>query len=244
MSDPNDHPKLPPDLLFYASPPHECSYLPEREAVTLFADPHRPMSRSLYTALADFGFRRSGKYVYRPRCPGCEACRPVRIPVAGFSPNRSQRRTLKRNRDLSITRVAPAFSQEHYELYLRYIRQRHPGGGMDVDDPERYMEFLACDWAESWFVEFRLGGELLAVAVIDRLGDGLSAVYTFYAPEEAGRGLGTLAVLWQLEEARRQGLNWLYLGYWIEQSPKMAYKGRFRPLEMLEHGRWRRLPEV
>jgi arginine-tRNA-protein transferase len=234
---------LPAELMFYASPPHECSYLEARQAVTLFADPRARMNNTIYGTLIDMGFRRSGPYVYRPRCPGCEACVPVRIPVQAFAPDRAQRRTWQGNADLSIKVLEQGFQEEHYSLYRRYIASRHSGGGMDVDDPGQYRQFLECNWAETRFVEFRLEGRLVMVAVTDYLPQGLSSVYTFFEPELRPRGLGTYGILWQVEEARRLGLPWVYLGYWIAESPKMAYKQRFKPLEAYRHGEWQRLPE-
>lgn len=228
-------------LAFYATPAHECSYLPDRQAVTLFADPHTPMSNDLYTELAHYGFRRSGAYVYRPRCQGCDACLSVRIPVEEFRPDRSQRRTWERNRDLDVIVRVGLFDEEHFELYKRYTKARHADGGMDSDSPTQYRQFLLASWADIRFVEFRKDGRLLAVAVVDCLHDALSAVYTFFEPAERSRGLGVLAVLWQIAEARRLGLPWVYLGYLIEECPKMAYKIRYRPLEAFVKGSWERL---
>jgi arginine-tRNA-protein transferase len=229
---------LPQELAFYTTPPHECSYLPERRAVTIFVDPYAPMDHATYSALADLGFRRSGAYVYRPRCPGCSACVPVRVPVDQFQPDRSQRRTLERNRDLKVTIRPPLFDPDHFELYRRYTRTRHPGGGMDSDEPAQYRGFLISAWAETRFVEFREGERLLAVAVTDVMDQGLSAVYTFFDPDEPRRGLGVNAVLWQIEYARRLGLPWVYLGYWISETPKMSYKTRYHPLEAWSAGEW------
>ena len=189
----------------------------------------------------DSGFRRSGEYVYRPRCGTCQACIPVRIPVNTFAPSRSQRRTWQRNQDLRISAQPAGFHEEHFALYRRYIADRHPGGGMDVEDPARYREFLLSSWSDTWCYEFRLDTRLLAVAVVDRLLRGLSAVYTFYDPAYADRGLGTFALLREISEAQRLELSWLYLGYWIEECPKMAYKNRFRPLEVFRDGSWQSL---
>lgn len=232
------HPASVAELAFYASPPHECSYIPGQESVTLFADPEVTMRPSLYSQLALMGFRRSGDYVYRPHCPECSACHPVRIPVHRFKPNRSQRRNWKANQDLQVAFVSPQFKDEHFRLYQRYIRSRHAGGSMDVDDPEQYMQFLNSHWSDTAFIEFRLSKQLLAVAVVDILDTGLSAVYTFFDADYPARGLGTYAVLWEIEAVKRCGLNWLYLGYWIKSSPKMAYKSAFRPLELFKNGRW------
>lgn len=230
---------IPPDLAFYATPPHECSYLAERRAVTLFTDPKSSMSPEVYSALAEVGFRRSGEYVYRPRCPRCEACIPARIPVAEFRADRSQRRIARNNADLTVRPLPAEYREEHFLLYRRYIRSRHADSGMDVDSVEQYLAFLTSTWSDTRFVEFRAGGQLLAVAVVDRMSQGLSAVYTFYDPDST-RGLGVNAVLWELEEARRQGLPYLFLGYLIDESPKMAYKRRYHPLELFQRGHWQR----
>jgi arginine-tRNA-protein transferase len=196
----------------------------------------------LYSALSRHGFRRSGTHVYRPHCPGCQACVPVRVPVGTFAPRRVQRRVWRANRDLRVVPTPAAFSPVQFALYSRYVSARHPRGGMDRVTPEQYLEFLASEWSDTTFSEFRLAGDLVAVAVADRLDDGLSAVYTFYAPELARRSLGTYAVLWEIEEARRLGLAYLYLGFWVRESPRMRYKASFQPLEYFHAGAWRDAP--
>ncbi len=231
---------IPPELGFYVTRPHPCSYLVEREATTMFVDPAAPMSTSLYSALAEFGFRRSGGHVYRPSCSQCNACLPARVPVHLFKLDRSQRRAWQRNRDLTAHPVRSVYREEHFRLYERYIAARHAGGGMDVQEPEQYREFLTSSWCDTWFVEFHAGGRLVAVSVMDRLLQGLSAVYTFYDPSEEKRSLGVFAVMWLVEEARRLHLPWVYLGYLIRECPKMAYKERYRPLEIFSAGRWQR----
>jgi len=238
VSDPRDF--IPPELLFYASAPHPCSYLDE-EAVTLFADPKARMSMALYSALSDLGFRRSGEYVYAPRCPACNACLPVRIPVAAFRPDRSQRRNLKRNSDLQVTIHPAEFNQRHFDLYRQYMNARHPDGSMASPDPEQYNRFFGSNWCETRYVEFSHSDRPLAVSVMDILGNGLSAVYTFFDPAASERGLGVYAVLWLVEEARRRGLAYIYLGYLIHESPKMAYKVRYHPLEVFHDGQWQTL---
>lgn len=229
---------LPPELAFYVSPPHPCSYLDDRDSVTLFADPNAEIDSAIYSDLAELGFRRSGSHIYRPRCPHCDACIPVRIPVNEFMPDRSQRRSWNKNRDLAITIQNAEFRDEHYQLYRRYMASRHSGGSMDVDSEEQYIDFLTSPWCKTHFVEYRLNGELLAVAVMDLLRSGLSAVYTFFDPHHGQRGLGNLVVLWMVEEAKRRGLSWVYLGYLINESPKMAYKARYSPLQEFHHGYW------
>ncbi|MDE2089303.1 MAG: arginyltransferase [Gammaproteobacteria bacterium] len=241
-ADLNDRPNLR-RLAFYASQEHACGYLPGRRAVTLFADPGAHLDNGIYSRLADYGFRRSGAYIYQPSCPQCDACIPVRIPVDEFTPRRSEIRTWRRNRDLAVHPVAPDYHEEHFALYRRYVHARHRGSSMDHADPEKYLEFLTSPWSATTFYEFRHGPRLLGVAVVDRLEQSLSAVYTFFDPEVPARGLGTYAILWEIEEARRLNLRWLYLGYWIRECPKMSYKGHFRPMEIYRQGQWRPYPE-
>lgn len=227
------------ELVFFSTPPHRCSYLPEAEAVTLFADPRTRLDRGVYSTLSRMGFRRSGNHVYRPRCPNCAACVPVRIPVDDFTPSRRDRRTRTGNADLEINIAPPRFELEHFNLYERYLRARHRDGGMDVTSPEQYMSFLCSAWCDSLFVEFRAGRKLVCVAVTDVLEDGYSAVYTFFEPRESRRALGRFAILTQIDMARRQGKPFVYLGYWIQDSPKMAYKADYQPLEEYSEGAWR-----
>lgn len=235
---PPDIQLLPEDLAFYISPPHPCSYLPDREAITLFGDPNAELDTAIYSDLAELGFRRSGSHLYRPRCQDCSACQPIRLDIENFRPNRSQKRNWKHNRDLTVIPRPATYCEEHYQLYRRYILTRHPDGSMISDSPEHYIEFLSSPWSETRFIEFRNAEKLLAVAVMDILRTGLSAVYTFFDTDEAHRGLGTLAVLWLVEEAKRRRLPWLYLGYLIEESKKMAYKAHYQPLQHYRHGYW------
>lgn len=234
----------PVKLSFFATPPHPCNYLSDREAVTVFADPRARMSNELYSHLIQFGYRRSGSHIYTQHCPRCNSCLSLRIPVADFSPNRSQRRNWRRNQDLEVREVTADFDEEHYALYRRYIHNRHAGGGMDDMDEQQYQEFLIAPWCETHFVEFRLQGELLCVSVIDQISDGLSAVYTFFEPGMERRGLGTFAILWQIEAARKRQLPHLYLGYWIGESDKMAYKAKFRPYEIFIQGQWLKMEQL
>lgn len=225
----------------YLSLPHECGYLPERQATTLFLDPDHVLQRQRYDDFVRAGFRRSGNLVYRPHCQTCQSCVAVRIPVERFQPNRGQRRIWQRNQDLAIDDLSPAFDDEHFQLYRRYLATRHAGGGMDDPTPDKYLDFLVSRHTRTVFHEMRLGGQLMAVAVTDHLGDGLSAVYTFYEPQERRRGLGVFSVLWQVELARVLGLKYVYLGYWISNCDKMAYKTAYRPLEALIDGDWQEM---
>lgn len=229
------------DLAFFLSTPRPCGYLPGRESNTLFADPDAEMTPQRFSLLAEYGFRRSGPYVYRPHCAGCSACVPVRVPVARFKPARGQRRTWKMNADLACSIHDPTDAAVETTLYRRYLGARHAGGPMDAAVGGNPLDFLASPWSETFLCVFELAGKPVAIAVTDVLARGLSAVYTYFDPGLPRRSLGTYAVLWQIEEARRRGLEHLYLGYWIADCRKMNYKTRFRPLEGFIGGEWRPL---
>ena len=228
-------------LALYLTGEHNCSYLPAHRARTLFVDPTASIDGATYQALVDQGFRRSGAHVYRPACRGCAACVPVRVPVADFVPDRSQRRNWRRNAaELSLLDTPAAFKPSHFDLYRRYLSERHPEGGMADDASEAsYRRFLVERWGGSTrFIEMRMGERLVGVAVTDILEHGLSAVYTFFDPAESERSPGTFAILAQIEAARRIGVPYLYLGYWLRDSAKMRYKERFRPIEAWDGHTW------
>lgn len=222
------------------SPEHPCAYLPEQTARTLFLNPGA-VARPGYAELLARGFRRNGAYIYRPHCGHCQACVPLRIPVNEFRPNRGQRRVWNRNRDLEVLVRMAQYQDEHFALYLRYQRWKHPGGGMDQSSPDDYANFLMAQPGDSLLAEMRLRHQLMAVAVMEVAGNSMSAVYSFYAPDAPRRSLGTYAILREIVEARRCHLAWLYLGYWIAASRKMAYKDRFLPHERLIANRWQRI---
>lgn len=227
------------NLKLFTTQPHPCSYLPDREARTLFLDPELEVSQELHTYLSEMGFRRSGLHMYRPHCDHCQSCIACRVVVDAFLPNRRFRRILKKNTDLEISRVDSIDSPEFYALYANYINHRHHDGDMYPASRDQYESFLAntCETTE-YFAARDPQGRLLSVMVSDLLANALSAVYTFFAVDEAKRSLGNFCILWQIHEAQRLGLPYLYLGYWIRNCDKMNYKTQFRPLEMLVNGHW------
>ena len=231
------------NLRMFHTGAHPCGYWEGREARDLVLDPRDPRLPQAYPMALDWGFRRSGDIVYRPSCNGCHACVAVRIPVDGFRPDRSQRRCLARNADIDARIVAPVRTDEHLALYRKYLASRHAGGGMDDHGANEFDQFLVGSWNEGRFLELREHSThtLLAVAVTDVVEQALSAVYTFYDPDHAARGLGTLGVLQQIAWAQRDGREHLYLGYWIAGHAKMDYKRRFQPLEGFNGRGWRRL---
>ena len=236
------------ELRVFHTGDHACGYWPARVARDLVLDPRDPRMPQLYPLALSWGFRRSGDIVYRPHCQGCRACVAVRIPIADFKPDRSQRRCLARNAHVEARVVAAERTDEQLALYQRYLRARHRGGGMDEHGGVEFDQFLIGSWSHGRFLELRERegeghgpGRLLAVAITDVVDDALSAVYTFFDPDLPERGLGTLALLRQIEWAKRDNRAHLYLGYWIDGHGKMDYKRRFRPLEAFNGRGWQRM---
>lgn len=228
-------------LHLYLTAPYPCSYLEGREARSQVATPNLLITTPVYSELVRRGFRRSGTFTYRPRCDACRQCVAARVVVAEFQPTRSQRRSYRQHKDLNVTLHALQDKPEYFELYRRYQEVRHRDGGMDDDDPEQYRNFLLQSHIDTLLLEFRDEGKLRMVSVVDVLEDGLSAVYTFYDPDVPHASFGTFNVLWQIDLCRQLHLPYLYLGYWIANSRKMAYKANFQPLEGLQDGMWRPL---
>lgn len=231
------------DVKVYTTYPHKCSYLEDREAVTLFVDPKHAVDKALYSSLSGIGFRRSGSHIYRPHCGSCTACIPARIQVSSFVPSRAQRRVNKRNQDITVEESLDITDEAAYQLYDSYITLRHADGDMYPPSRDQYESFLNNPWDCTRYYRFYapdLNGDkqLVAIAVADFLEDGQSAIYTFFDPHEAKRSLGTYTLLWQIENAASLELDYLYLGYWIRDCQKMSYKSDYRPLELRVKNRW------
>ncbi|MFA7243298.1 MAG: arginyltransferase [Sulfuricellaceae bacterium] len=234
---------IPQTLQFYLTEPYPCGYVPGRTARSLMVAPNELVDAGVYSQLIHLGFRRSGLYTYRPQCLVCNSCIPVRLDAAGFTPNRTQRRVWKRQLGLTVKPRPLCFDFEHYSLYRRYQAVRHRGGGMDLDDEEQYRRFLLSSNVVTQLVEFREGAALRMVSVIDVLSDGLSSVYTFFDPDMPQASFGVYNILWQTALCHSLGLPYVYLGYWIADSEKMAYKINFQPLQGLIGGKWQPMPK-
>jgi leucyl-tRNA---protein transferase len=225
--------------LYFATELAPCPYLEgrlERRLVSALAGPD---ADARHGQLMQAGFRRSQRFAYRPVCPGCSACVPVRIPVARFVMSRSWRRILRANADLEATVRPPVATVEQFALFQRYLASRHGDGGMSEMSFGDYQAMVGETSVTSLVIEWRgPGHRLMAVSLTDRAPQALSGVYKFFEPEAAKRSLGTLIILWHVQHAAALGLAHVYLGYWIEHSPKMAYKARFQPLERLGPSGW------
>ncbi len=233
------------DLQYYITPPHDCSYLNNKSARMVFLDPVHRIDVVTLSALSRLGFRRSGDFVYRPECHLCRQCLSCRVPVLDFKMNSSQKKAWKRNQDLSM-RVIPTIkaTQVHYDLYERYINERHANGDMFPPSQDQFEKFLIHSCSESFFLELWKDDQLLCVSTCDQLDDGLSAVYTFFDPDQNHRSLGVFAILKQIELAKERKQDFVYLGYWVPHSNKMNYKTQYSPIELLLDGQWRRLNRV
>lgn len=216
-----------------------CPYLPGKTERKVVTDLSAPNAMELYEKLSRAGFRRSHGLAYRPACPGCSSCVPVRIRTDDFVWTRTFRRLMKRNADVTANDMAAHATMEQYRLFTRYQRTRHSGGEMSTMGFRDYRAMVEDSPIDTRIVEFRApDGELVATMLADRQIDALSAVYSMYAPDDDRRSLGTWMVLWMVARAHEMDLPFVYLGYWIEESAKMAYKTRFRPLEGLGPDGW------
>jgi len=226
------------ELRFFTTPEHECSYLDDKLSTTLFADPAAIIGTDLYSALSAVGFRRSGQHIYRPHCHDCAACIPARVPANLFKRNKKQNRVWRKNKDMVVNIVSPANNDEYFALYEKYIAIRHPDGDMYPADRAQFESFLVTGRPEAIFIEFRSADRLIGICVADLLNEGISAIYTFFDPDDSRRSPGTYAVLWLIEKAIELNKQHVYLGYWIRDCQKMNYKTDYRPIEMYYRDEW------
>jgi len=228
----------------YLSAEQDCSYLQDQQSQSIFIDPDKEMTVAFYANLLQQGFRRSGSYIYQPHCKTCHSCVSVRLDVQKFALSRSQKRCRNKNKSLIVTEKKPEYNEAQYQMYADYVTSRHAGGGMDEPDSKKYLEFLTSSWSDTVFFEFSENNRLVALAATDIVNNGFSAVYTFFDPSNdyQKRSLGVNSIIWQAKEARRLGLQWLYLGYWIKDCPKMSYKNKYQPLEYFYNNSWQKKP--
>ena len=261
-------------LQFYVTTPYACGYLPNQLAQSLIATPHHLVDANIYSGLIHQGFRRSGKFAYRPHCENCNACIAVRVALQDFVPNRSQKRAFKQHADLSARVIPLGYIDSHFALYTAYQAARHPDDNLKKqaeahrtahiqNEADEYRHFLCQSNVESLMVEFSdTNNQVKIVSVIDMVNDGVSAVYTFYDTKfntkcntkcnlkcntkcntkcnisEAKTSYGTYSIMWLIEWTKMLGLPYFYLGYWIAESQKMAYKQAFKPQQKLIDGEW------
>ena len=230
---------------FYTTAPLPCPYVPGRTERKVVTELSGVSAESLHDRLSRGGFRRSHNIAYAPVCPNCNACVPIRIRARDFVPNRTQKRIARLNADLTAAEVPPRATAEQFQLFQRYQQARHGEGDMASMSFYDYRAMVEDTPIDTCIVEFRdREGRLLGACLTDRLGDGLSAVYSFFSPDADERSLGTQAILCLIERVTLLGLPHVYLGYWVQESRKMAYKSKFRPSEILRNGQWRPLEEM
>jgi len=227
---------------FYTTAPLPCPYLPGRTERKIVTELSGTEAEALHERLSRAGFRRSHNIAYAPVCPGCQACVPIRVVSEEFTPDRTQRRILRANADLTVSEMPARATAEQFTLFQRYQKNRHADGDMAAMGYYDYRAMIEDTPISTGILEFRDAQDrLLGACLTDWLADGLSAVYSFFDTDEDKRSLGTFAVLWLIGRARSLGLPYVYLGYWVPESRKMAYKARFRPSEILMSGAWHRL---
>ncbi len=235
---------------FFVTSPSPCPYLPGRTERKVFTELNGPDATELNDALSRIGFRRSQGVAYRPSCAGCTSCVSVRVLTHEFEPNATQRRLIKRNADLEVTVCRPWSTSEQFDLLTRYLKTRHPTGGMNGMDDLDYADMVELSPVDSYVVEYRepsadgRPGRLVGACIADQQADGLSLIYSFFECDATARpGLGTFIILDHIERAAAMGLPFLYMGYWVAGAKRMEYKVRFRPMERLGPSGWRRLQD-
>lgn len=225
-------------IKLYETVVDDCPYLEGEQSASILVDPEHKIDQALFGLLSRSGFRRSGDMLYSPKCPNCNACVSVRIPVSEFKASRGQKRVWRKNLDLKVVIEEVSFKQEHFDLYLKYQKARHPDSSMCDDDPHKYTSFINSHFSRSKFLCLYLDEKLIGISVVDQFEAGVSAVYTFFEPSQSARSIGTFVILYLIKLSRMKKIPYVYLGYWIEKSSKMSYKSKFQPLEGYIDRQW------
>lgn len=227
-------------VFFYISSPHDCNYVKDKKASTLFVKSPLKECKDIYNTLIKKGFRRSGRHIYKPNCSNCHECIPVRIPANEFEFKKNHKRNIRKNKDLRVKCIHACFKEEHFQLYKKYLSFRHYNAGMDNPTKNSYIDFLWANWSDTMFFEFYLNKKLISIAVVDILDSSFSAVYTFFDPEYENFSLGKYAILYLIKQCQINKLSWLYLGYWNPICNKMKYKIDYKPIECLIENKWKK----
>ena len=225
-------------IQFYTTTKYNCSYIDKMDAQSLVVTPYKSINQSIFQDLIEKGFRRSGQYIYKPNCKSCTACIPIRLPVQKFLFSKTQKRIYKKHGYFKVREAPLAFKQKHFDLYLKYQNKRHSYINNDQNSLDDYNDFLIKSNVKSKFIEFWDGDSLKIVSIVDIVSDGISAVYTFYDPDDEKVSYGTYSIIWLINWCKAQQLKYLYLGYWIGECDKMKYKTNFKPYELYIKGYW------
>jgi arginine-tRNA-protein transferase len=226
-------------IQLYLTDSDQCSYLDDRQQRMLLVDPNKQLNNSLATYFSNHGFRRSGNMTYRPKCDNCKQCISVRVPVIHFSASKSQRRIIKKNSQVSVTLEPLSNALDYFDIYYEYQKSRHPGGSMCDSSEEKYLSFIQSDYCDSALLVRKLEETVISVTVVDLFNDGASLLYTFFDPKHDSLSPGTAAIIDSISYCIQQGIPYVYLGFWIQDSNKMNYKTNFQPLEGYFDGEWK-----
>jgi leucyl-tRNA---protein transferase len=225
-------------IQFYTTTKYNCSYIDKMDAQSLVVTPYKSINQNIFQDLIEKGFRRSGQYIYKPNCNSCTACIPIRLPVQKFLFSKTQKRIYKKHGYFKVREIPLAFKKKHFDLYLKYQNKRHSYINNDQNSLDDYNDFLIKSNVKSKFIEFWDGDSLKIVSIVDIVSDGISAVYTFYDPDDEKVSYGTYSIIWLINWCKAQQLKYIYLGYWIGECNKMKYKTNFKPYELYIKGYW------
>ena len=225
-------------IKFYTTTEYNCSYIDKMDAQSLVVTPYKSINQNTFQDLIEKGFRRSGQYIYKPNCKSCTACIPIRLSVKKFLPSKTQKRTYIKHGSFIIREAPLSFKKNHFDLYLKYQNKRHSFINNEQNNLDDYNDFLIKSNVKSKLIEFWDGDLLKIVSIVDIVSDGISAVYTFYDPDDKKVSYGTYSIIWLINWCKAQQLKYMYLGYWIGECKKMKYKTNFKPYELYIKGYW------